>query len=620
MGLKSIQTVVSHIVRAEKAVSSQQSDRLAFELFQKITSGYGRDLSEVTYKGKNLEQLPEFVQKMTTGLRKPSVVANGRSLKNGQGIFGFAVRDGNKTIATSSLGIDLTRGEPIFQIRGSYGNGSERAISFNGTFNSNLTGESAFWGDIFVNKELAKTLGVPEAALNAISAGKSAALKGINNFLESTKALFGNKGSLVYSIDECMPTLVEIASQTGKVTKKSAKKAVEKVLKQMGQNPKNIKLKFIGKEETSIFGYFDMITGELNLNLNLLKNHQDLADIIAHELTHMEDFIMLYKQIGPKEFKRLVGVNKSGKNIEGVLFNQKWYDKMSRYIIDKHFAFEWEGKTTKITLHDGTEITDPKSIKEFLATNPDPPRFNITRIKEELKLRKKYGKQNSDGNYARFKYQDYYINSDVEKHARNTEMQLKHKLQEAGVYRKTSLSEGYAKASQMRYEKEFSESFRRINRALTKQGKDVDKEFNQLYEKAFKELDSELAEIDKKLAGGLPKEEFEVLTAKRDTIFKERYGTLENLDLQIMEVMQKNLGLPKIPSFSDFSLMAMEKLNPQIADMDRKLRAGLQKEEFKKLKDKQLELIKQEFGSEEVFSLKVSGLMNQLRKEFLEKN
>ena len=158
-GLKSI---VSCMAKASKS----SSDEVAFKLFKKMTSGYGTDLSPIVYKGKNLDELPDMIKGMLTGLKEPTVTVNGRSRVNGQGIFGFKIQDGNKTISTSALGVDFTKGDPIIQLRGTYGNGTQQAIRFNTVFDTNLTGASALRGDVFVDRKLAQQLGVSDDIIN----------------------------------------------------------------------------------------------------------------------------------------------------------------------------------------------------------------------------------------------------------------------------------------------------------------------------------------------------------------------------------------------------------------------------------------------------------------------
>jgi len=237
-GLKSI---VSSMVKASKA-STQGADELAFNFFKKMTSGYGTDLSPIVYKGKNLDELPDMIKGMLTGLKKPTVTVNGRSRVNGQGIFGFKIQDGNKTISTSALGVDLTKGEPILQLRGTYGNGTQQAVRFNTVFDTNLTGASALRGDVFVDKKLAKQLGVSDDIIKELKTKHPS--KEIDAGIQSIRSFFGSKGNLVKSIDDCLPTLTQIASKTGEVTPESATEAFETITKAM-KLPGKIKLNFM---------------------------------------------------------------------------------------------------------------------------------------------------------------------------------------------------------------------------------------------------------------------------------------------------------------------------------------------------------------------------------------
>ena len=496
-------------------------------------------------------------------------------------------------------------GDPILQIRGTFGNGSQKAVSFNTLFNTNLSGSAALKGDVFVNKKLASELGISDEFIQGISRlPKSLSKSEIDIQAQGLRSLFASKGSLVYSIDECLPEFTKIASKTGKVTQKSAKESFESALEAMGYNPKNVILNFSGKNEEA-FGTFNMITGELSLNLNQIKNHQDLANSLIHEFTHMEDFILLYKQVGPEEFGKLVGET----------FNKRWYDNMSKYIVDKHFAFESNGKVVKIITNEG-EITDAKLIKEFLANQSKTPRFDINVMKQELKMIVKKEKKNYSGDYERLKNADDYINSNIEKHARKSERQLMYQLQESGVYRKTSISNNYG-AAPGDYPEDFSAMFRQIDRALGKYRKWKNQKFNELYSQSLYTVDNELGEIHSAMINAVSEKEYSQLCKQYTDIVNQRYSTLEMFELKVLQEMQQKLGLANIPEKRELYLQALAKIDPELGQIQQTLCKGLPKNEFEALVKKQNEIIKSRYQDRGMLDSMVSDEINNMLKKII---
>lgn len=608
VSIRNIDQIVSLLTKAGKT-SGVANDKAVYNFFEKMTCGYGKDASPIVYKGANLENIPDFLKPMLKGLRNPSVVANGRSRVKGQGVFGFAIKDGNRTIGTSAISLDRTMGDPIFQIRGTFGNGSQKAVSINTLFNTNLSGSAALKGDVFVNKKLARELGLSGEFIQRISRfPKSLSKREVDIQAQGLRSFFSSKGSLIYSVDECLPAFGEIASKTGKVTQKSATESVESALKSLGYNPKNVKLNFSGKNEEA-FGTFNMLTGELSLNLNQIKNHQDLANALIHEFTHMEDFILLYKQVGPKEFEKLVGGT----------FNKKWYDNMSKYIVDKHFAFELNGKVVKIVTNEG-EITDPKLIKEYLAHQPKTQRFDINIMKQELKMIINNEKKNYSGDYERLKNADDYINSSIEKHARQSERQLMYQLKESGVYRKTNLSKHYGNAPGD-YPEDFSAMFRQIDSSLGKYGRLKNQKFNELYSQSMYTADNELGEIHSAIIKaqnmGVSEKEYSQLCKKYIDIVNQRYSTLEKFELKILQEMQQKLGLTNITEKRELYLQALTKIDPELGQIQQTLCKGLPKNEFEALVKKQNKIIQSRYQNRGMLDSMVSDEINNMLKKMI---
>lgn len=606
--IDALSRIVTTLFNAEK--NTAQSEKFMYNFFREISSGYGRDVSPLVYKGENLQQLPEMIRKMTAGLKKPSVVVNGRSSTQGQGIFGFVLKDGNRTIGTSAFGVDFTRGEPILQMRGSYGNGTRSAINYNAVLDTNLTGKNALRGDLFVDKSLARELGVPQHVIEELSSMPRvfSADKAVNEQANAFRALMQNKGSLIHSVDECMPTLTQIASQTGRVTKKSANDAVKTLLTSMGYKSKDVKLNFLDKKATD-GGSFNYITGELALNINMLKNHQDLANVLGHEITHMEDFVRLYKQLGAEKFQALVDAK----------VNTKWYDKMSKYVLDRPFAFESNGKVTKIITADNVEITDSKMIEEIMAAEPKTRCFDANKMIKELRRINQKGKsKNLEGAYERLSGTHDYIVSDMEQHARKTEMNFEHIIKEEGIYRKTTHSANYGKAPG-EHPDDFSRLFEQIDNALKRQGGNRCQKFNDLYSQELSLFDKELADIYKTVKSCTNAEEFRMIETKVAEILKSRYSlTPETFELKILKGMQERLGLTPIPERNKIYAEALDMVDPELGKIHRTLTQGLPKKEFYSLAQKRNDIIASRYGDQMVLGSKINQEVENIYRRIIE--
>lgn len=576
--IKSIGKIVSFMAKAEETTLAQ-GDKAMFDFFKKMTSGYtpkrGKDLPRICFEGSNYEELPSFVRNLVDGLKlkRPNVTVRGRSIQKGEGILGFQICDGNKVVGTTSYGLDLTRGEPIQQLRVSLGNGTEKAISFNSILNTNLKGKSALKGDTFVNRKLAKSMGLSDEIIEGVPSFKNVSAVQISEQSQYLKKLMQNKGNIIHSIDECIPELAQIAKKTGKVTQQSATEAVETILSKMGYNPKDIKLTFLGKRAQEL-GSFCQSTGGLSLNLNQLKNHQDLADIIGHELTHMEDFILFYKYKGADNFRKIIGEN----------FDKAWYDKMSKYVdANKH------------------------SSSEFSA------------IEKELKNRAKSEQANITGSYSRVKANFEYINSGLEKNARHTELVFEGELKNSKIYRKTSFSKQYGRGPG-NYPQDYSHMFKQINKALNKYGANKGQKFNELYEQTLYTIDDELPALFKQLEELPAGKARNGIEDKINEIIKNKHRDFEHLELKVMQGIQTKLGLQAIPESQELTVRAIQRMNPEIAEIQKALFEGRPTAEFKELVKKQKQLISQGYGSRDEFWSKVAEETKKIQREILEKD
>ena len=576
VAIKSIGKIVSCLTKIEKTTFAQ-NDKAMFDFFKKMTSGYtpkrGRDLPRICFEGSNYEELPSFVRNLVDGLnlKRPNITVRGRSIKKGEGILGFQICDGNKVVGTTSYGLDLNRGEPIQQLRVSIGNGTENAINFNSILNTNLKGKSALKGDTFVNRKLAKSMGLSDEIIEGVPSFKNVSVSEITEQSKSLKNLIANKGNRIHSIDECIPELTKIASKTGKVTQQSATEAVETILSKMGYNPKDVNITFLEKKAQA-GGAFCQSSGGLELNINMLRNHQDLADVIGHELTHMEDFILLYKYKGADNFRKIIGEN----------FDKAWYDKMSKYVdANKH------------------------SSSEFSA------------IEKELKNRAKSEQASISGAYRRTKEIFEYINSGIENKARQTEQIFKSELKKSKIYRRTSLSGHYGQAPG-NYSIDYSLMFKQIDKALNKYGANKGAKFNELYEQSLYMIDNELPALFKQLEGLPAGKARNGIQNKINEIIKNKHKDFEHLELKVMQGIQTKLGLEAIPESQELTLIAMQRINPEIAEIQKALFEGRPTAEFKELVKKQKNLISQGHGSQEEFWSKFSEETKKIQREILE--
>ncbi|MBP3847685.1 hypothetical protein J6I39_08055 [bacterium] len=592
VAIKSLGKIVSSFIKTESTTLAQ-NDKAMFDFFKKMTSGYTKghkknDLPRICFEGSNYEELPSFVRSLadSLNLRRPNVIVRGRSLKEGQGILGFKICDGDKVVGTTSYGLDFTRGEPIQQFRVSIGNGTERAISFNSVLNTNLTGKSALKCDTFVNKKLANQMGLTDEMLQGIPSSRKVSARELNYQSQYLRELAANKGNMIHSIDECIDELAQIASKKGKVTEQSATEAIETVLSKMGYNPKDIKLKFVQKEFGNP-GAFNQNSGKLEFDLSQIETHQDLADLIKHEFTHMEDYILFYKKVGADKFKKLIGED----------YNQIFYDNMSKYLSkNKNFAY------------DGNKTTNM------------PRKFGIKSMEQELKRDIKYCQEADGSSYSRVKDYYEYINSDIEGHARFSEGVFVNELKRRGIYQETVLSRQYGRPPGSDPQV-YSEMFKSIEKALSKYGANKGQKFNELYYQSLNTIDNELASLYKQMEK-LPQQskEFKMLKKKADEIIKSRHKDFEHLELNIMQSMQARLGLRPIPMPQEATLQAMQRMNPEIAEIEKAMMEGRPENVFEQLVKQKDELIAKYYGNRDEFGVKVAEEVRKIQREVKESN
>mgnify|MGYP007117052384 FL=1 len=85
-----------------------------------------------------------------------------------------------------------------------------------------------------------------------------------------------------------------------------------------------------------------------------------------------------------------------------------------------------------------------------------------------------------------------------------------------------------------------------------------------------------------------------------------------------MQGIQTKLGLEAIPESQELTLIAMQRINPEIAEIQKALFEGRPTAEFKELVKKQKKLISQGYGSRDEFWSKYSEEIKKIQREILE--
>ena len=104
---------------------------------------------------------------------------------------------------------------------------------------------------------------------------------------------------------------------------------------------------------------------------------------------------------------------------------------------------------------------------------------------------------------------------------------------------------------------------------------------------------------------------------KINEIIKNKHRDFEHLELKVMQGIQTKLGLEAIPESQELTLKAMQKINPEIAEIQKALFEGRPKEEFYQLAKKQNKLISQFYGNREEFEIKVAEETKKIQREIL---
>ena len=536
----------------------RRDEKALFNIFKTLTDGAGKP-SPVVLEGKYLEELPIGLKPLISGLKKPKVLIGTKSSTKGQGILGIAIKDGNKTKGRVALGFDQTKGElPVIQLRGSLKNAEETFLSFNSLHNPNIplnpenagiftvktqggrrlstkiTGENmtpVFMADSYINPELAKAEGIPSAALKELTAHQKLKPEDINKKRLNLSSFIKNKGHKIYSINDCIDDIVKIAQWKEKPTLESVKKAKDILSKKMGYDPSKINIKIKNSGNMA----FNGITGDISVAEAFLQNaaFQDIAFALSHELTHMEDFVKLYKKLGGERFEKLIRPAKLAPEDIPPL-NHNWYKEMSKSVD----ADNWKWNT-------GLQKTVIKDRNGNVIEKINHQSFNANTMIREFHDKLKLQKQNYKGKYAFVKDAERYQFSPIEQHARLVEKNLQRTLEERGLLQKTKYSDNYGKGPVDGFG--FNKSrFKSIDEALDKLGGKRDEKFNELYYKALEGYDKRLAELCQKFdTDGLSIKDFDEIQEliEMQYLIEKHFGSQFAMEKQLVSNIAVKLGV-----------------------------------------------------------------------------
>lgn len=539
------------------------SERQAmFKISRQIASGFGKP-SAICYEGKFLEDLPEAFRALTVGLKRPKIVAAVKSGQKGQGVFGLTVKDGNQVRFQFASGVDFTQGEvPIIQMRGAVKNSTSTVASFNTLFNPNVElnpkafnkvlkqradgsmhleflnvqEKPGFMADIYCSEEAANVFGLKPKDINKMRRNfANFKVSELNKAGQDITTLMKNKGITIRPVEVCMQDFIEIAQKTGAPTEEVMLDSAKKIFMKMGYKPSDINVKMTNTGY-GVLGGFNSLTGEMCFSEEFLKHtYQDFAQIFLHETVHMEDFVRLYKKVGAEKFRKMVGGD----------FNAEWYEKMAKCVDDKSISFA-QPRTVKITTSEGKVITKPGEIRKHqLEYNGLTPNFEMRGIQKELRGEQVVNEQLSHYTdyYSHIKAAQKYSNSSIENHARYAESRFLEDLSAKGVLRETEYSLASGKAPleclQVGSGNITKTRMEFIEKALSKNGGDVNERFNALYHQVLSEIEPEIANKHKMLFDAMKKspENYETIAREIDDIVNKNYGSYNNLIEKVLNQM-----------------------------------------------------------------------------------
>lgn len=486
------------------SLMSKKSGENVVKFMKTVMSGVGKETSIL--EGKAIQQLPEELSVFTNGLKKPKVMLGLKSSNKGSGVAGVKILDGNKMVNAFAMGLDTTRGTtPILQIRGRGFADGKKTDGLSVFFNPNAKIKPSTCGKVEINRGTNKTFELyteNNELAQAFHYNGSGAMSEMakdyknlkpstfNNEAKSFKDFWISKGKAAISASSCEKELLQIATRKSKPTIKSVTQAKDILVKKMGYDPKLLSLESKSAKE---MGYaaaaFDPTSGKIFVSEELLAkgNNTEIALLLSHELQHMDDFVKLSKSIGVKGLQKL----------HPDKINGEFYEKMAKYSGEPDF--------------------DVKQIVKDIKTYYSPSKYK--------------------GHYQEILHEDVYALSALECRAREAEKKVLDLLRKKGIEVKTEANpmELYAQESSSA----LHSALKRLEPYLPKEGRD--KFFNRRYIKAYKKLEPELYEIEKKMAKGLPSEEFAKLEKQAEKI-RSKYINEQLFKRRVLEEMEEMLS------------------------------------------------------------------------------
>ncbi len=480
-------------------------------------------------QGEDLKILPEALQQMTKGLKKP-VVTVGYNSSKGQSILGMRINDGNKPVSAVAISFDTTRGaKPILQAkyRMMTPDTGETAMSGSKMFNLNSTSDDFIHAfskrNGVLRLEHLENGAYSSQTFNPVAASKhnlemptAEEFAGIENTIgKQLKRMKGEFEGLIKPQKVKKPKAVntparpqrpsfaaeakEIMAFEGATSVESANKAKDLLMKRMGYDPKLITIK--GKDLTNDKGqaYFNPISGEIIVNESMAgkATHFDVADVLLHELTHMDDHVKLCKYMGIDKYEKLMLELKKSAKAEDAVFNRAFYEE---------------------------------AIKQANITG-----FNAKPILKEIKDTIRLNSSNFTDEYAQIIDRYTYATSPMEINARRAERTLIKELKAGGVQITHSMPlKEYGKTPSSHLIEIMPKIESKLGKYPLAQRNDV---FNKAHDAALAELEPEFATLLKKL-----KTEGLTVGSPEQIRFKELNKTLGGKDFD-MKLLNRMLEL-----------------------------------------------------------------------------
>lgn len=511
MGIEKIVPLIRKISKP-----SSRPVEIIQEIAKKSSSGLGN--SRMTYNATNIDKLPSVFKPFLEGVEKPKVKL-GLNSRDGSGVFGISISDGNKPVLKAAFGIDRTFGEaPLLQMRGVKFADGKKVGDVNGFFNPNLTLKTdtaeltnsvAKKGKLVTAKNitladadgnLAQALQykstVPEL-LEEFALNDSINVKNYKTLSKGMKKFWAKDGKTNYDILDAKNLLMKMATKKAKPTEKSMTIAKDALVKRMGYNPEHLPLKVV--DATSAEAMFDPFLGEIMVSKGFLAkaNNADVVSLLSHEIKHMDDSVKLAKKIGiPKYKKLLCSIDKESES----LFNTEFYSKMVKDC-------------------DVSTI----NFKTFDLVNDFTAKANLNKY---------------SGAYYDFQYGNWYRKSIMEDRARNVEKHIDVWLNDAGK----NVSSGVLPKGSHRGDAPITfldEYYPKIESKLAKYGEKKNDVFDEKYQEAFQKLAPDLDALEQKLSAGLTADEYDKVVAQAGKL-RESYG--DELYEKILERISKTLA------------------------------------------------------------------------------